>query len=720
MYGVLHKALTAWLTSLPDGQQLLHMVLAEVNFDGSADDFFRHYSSSQTAAFLAAIAKVTGRTEDECKYEAGKNFLVGLLESGYGDALRTLGDDFYTMLGNLDSLHESFLPSFPKMRAPSVRPVRNDDGSLSIHYYSSNAGLSNFMMGALEACGAQLFDLDLTMHHRVKKDDGNSHDVFHVFLDESEYGHQRETDKEAEQECTVDLPTEVTNELFPWHVAFDRDMKIASVGKHLAARFKKQQLGASASHVFKLVRPLGMSFSFDSLKTTQGAPILLSVDAKHVRKLDQQQPQQPHQHVHDASSANTSHAGSQRPTLGPDQLADRGSAVGGCPFSSMSSASTSAASSKRTSVDMMMRAARLTNKVDNIKLHGQVTYHEGSDLLLFVGVPALHSLEEMEAQGINLTELPLHSHGREFLYGAMFQSASAKNTNEVDKRMAELDHSMLEVQQKKEQIDALLHSILPPVVASSLARGEIPPAEEYKHVTVLFCDIAGFTNISSEVPATEIMKMLHHLFVKFDDLADKHGCYKVETIGDAYMVAAGCPEECEDHAVRIARLAIDMVRTAETVKSPLDGEPIRIRVGLHSGPLMAGVVGRARPRYCLFGDTVNVASRMESNGLPGCIQATYRFTQALPTDHEFEIVPRGHIDIKGKGHMKTFLLLGSQEGEEVRPLLPTENTMADLAPYLLEHASKRQTVDDRMAEIATFATSRRSHRFVQRKASYLV
>ena len=206
------------------------------------------------------------------------------------------------------------------------------------------------------------------------------------------------------------------------------------------------------------------------------------------------------------------------------------------------------------------------------------------------------------------------------------------------------------------------------------------------------------------------MEMLHDLFVKFDALADKHGCYKVETIGDAYMVAAGCPEECSDHAERIARLAIDMVRTAETVRSPLDGEPIRIRVGIHSGPLMAGVVGRARPRYCLFGDTVNVASRMESNGLPGCIQTTYRFTQALPPNHPFRIVSRGHISIKGKGDMKTFLLLGSKDEQGTpAPLLPKRSRSEDLAPKLFDMEETQGCVTARMAEIAavTRPSSRR-------------
>ncbi|EGD79412.1 NO-insensitive guanylyl cyclase III [Salpingoeca rosetta] len=695
MYGLLHKALTAWISSLPDGEDLLTQVMAEVDFDGRPDDFFRFYSNDQTGSFLTAVAKVTGRSQEDCKFEAGRFFLAGILETGYGSSLRTLGSDFFTLLGNLDSLHESFTPSFPKMRAPSIRPVRNDDGSMTVHYYSSNAGLSMFMMGALEAAALRLFDLDIDIHHRIKKGQGSNHDVFHVYMDPRGFGESTEVDETIKEACTIDLGKSVTNDLFPWHFAFDRDMKIVSLGKHLAARFEEPQAGKPFKKVFRMLRPVDISSEFDELKDVDGVSCLFSVDAKLLRDDD----------AHGLAS------GMQGMSLmgnGGDMASDMRSSLVSC--------ASSFRGSNASSSDMLMMANRLYAKADNIKLHGQLTYNSDHDVVVFFGTPALRSLEEMEAQRIELSEMPLHSHGREFLYGSMFQSASAKNSNEVDRRMAELDQSMLEIQDKKKQIDGLLHSILPPVVASSLARGEIPPAEQYDNVSVLFSDIAGFTNISSDVPATDVMEMLHELFVKFDNLADKHGCYKVETIGDAYMVAAGCPEECEDHALRIARLAIEMVHTAKSVVSPLDGEPIRIRVGLHSGPLMAGVVGRARPRYCFFGSTVSVASLMESNGLPGCIQTSYRFTQALPSDHPFELVSRGHIDIAGKGLMKTYLLIGAHDPTTTtaEPLLPVEGKVQDLASQLLAKTTNTSSVGDRMAQVSTYAVRtrmarRRSH-----------
>ena len=130
------------------------------------------------------MVQVTGNTEDECKLEAGAFFLVGIMESGYGNSLRTLGDDFFTMLQNMDSLHESFLPSFPHMRMPSLRPERREDGSLWVHYYSDSVGLAPFMMGTLKAAARRLYDLDIDITQRVKKGHGSNHDIFHIYMDE--------------------------------------------------------------------------------------------------------------------------------------------------------------------------------------------------------------------------------------------------------------------------------------------------------------------------------------------------------------------------------------------------------------------------------------------------------------------------------------------------------------------------------------------------------
>ncbi|EGD78919.1 NO-insensitive guanylyl cyclase III [Salpingoeca rosetta] len=693
MYGFLHQALTAWLRSQDGGEQTLKDVYEQLNITGSPDDFFRHYSDTQTMLFLDLASKATGLTLEECMYEAGKMSMGTFVRNGYEPVLRTLGKDFFTMLTNLDSLHDNFLSAFPEMKVPSLRPERNPDDSMSIHYYSQRRGLAPFMMGALKSSAKMLYDLDIDIHHRLKRGKDSDHDVFHVFMDPRGFPEEPLTTAADEKMATAQLNAGMTNRLFPWHFAVDKDMKIVSLGKHLASRMKKDCIGMHAEKLFRIARPIDATWDFEDIKARCDKPFLFVTNPKRMlsaeeyaamlserqQRLAQEDREQRHSNLIQQFERQSIDAHAQEKEAADDSArlnVPRFSGFSGCPMtgrtpSGHTSATTSAAHSLRSSMDAHDIRARAL-RTNNIKLHGEVVFDEEQQVLLFVGNPLVQSTEELDTQGIDLADMPIHCHGREVLYSAMCQAVSASNSNEVEAKLADLDRSMAEVHSKKEQIDGLLHSILPPVVADSLARGEIPAAEQYEHVTVLFSDIAGFTNISSEVPSLEVMDMLHELFVKFDDLADQHGCYKVETIGDAYMVTAGCPEECEDHALRIARLAIDMVRTAQTVLSPLDGEPLRIRVGLHSGPLMAGVVGRARPRYCLFGDTVNVASRMESNGLPGCIQVTYRFLRALPPGHDFVIASRGHITIKGKGTMKTFLLLGRQDSND-DPLVPTDD-----------------------------------------------
>merc|ERR1719235_1665708 len=672
--------------------------------------------------FLEITTKLAGITSEECMEECGRITVDLFVKHGYEPVLRSVGADLFTLLANLDSLHDTFRAAFPHMKGPSFNPSRNADGTMTLLYYSQREGLVPFVVGMLKAVAKALFDMDIEVRHRVKKGKQSDHDVLQVFMDERGFPEDRELGDVDERMATTAANAALFSRLFPWHFTLDRNLCVVSLGKNLAARMKKDCIGHAAKDVFSIVQPLDAKWDFDVLKGSAGRPAMFATNkscmltaAEYMALLsDRHQEQAQEQHKERMSLAGMQRevrGGRSRSNTNDSDLDVDALMPTMCPYSGMSGRTTpvspSVGSSVRSSMDLAEARARFLKRTECIKLHGELVFDADKGHLLFVGNPHLQSLEEMDQQGLDLGELPIHAHGREVLFGSLCQAVAANNSNDIEARLAELDKSMAEVNETKEQINNLLHSILPPQVAMSLAHGDIPPPESYDAVSVLFCDIAGFTNISSEVPSLEVMEMLHDLFVKFDELADVHGCYKVETIGDAYMVAAGCPDPCSDHAERIARLAIDMVRTAETVRSPLDGEPIRIRVGIHSGPLMAGVVGRARPRYCLFGDTVNVASRMESNGLPGRIQTTYRFTQALREGHPFEIVPRGHIDIKGKGRMKPFLLLGVDDDSSGHTLLPSVATMEDLGPHLLEQCTREDSVADRLARIKSSATARR-------------
>ncbi|MGH0190651.1 UNVERIFIED_CONTAM: hypothetical protein FKN15_049211 [Acipenser sinensis] len=181
---------------------------------------------------------------------------------------------------------------------------------------------------------------------------------------------------------------------------------------------------------------------------------------------------------------------------------------------------------------------------------------------------------------------------------------------------------------------------------------------EFKECTVLFSDVVTFTDICSVCEPIQIVFMLNSMYLKFDRLTTVHDVYKVETIGDAYMVVGGVPVPVLSHAERVANFALGMIIAAREVTNPVTGNPIQIRVGLHTGPVLAGVVGEKMPRYCLFGDTVNTASRMESHGLPDKIHLSPSAYWALK-DKGFECVDRGEIEVKGKGKMRTYFLAGN-------------------------------------------------------------
>ncbi len=210
-----------------------------------------------------------------------------------------------------------------------------------------------------------------------------------------------------------------------------------------------------------------------------------------------------------------------------------------------------------------------------------------------------------------------------------------------------------QVERYRRRADDLLLNILPGPIATRLKEGPRTIADGYSEVTVLFADIVDFTSMSSHSDPVDVVNLLNAIFSEFDKLAQKYGLEKIKTIGDAYMVAAGLPEPRPDHVEVIVAFAIDMLDVVKQYEG-FHGEPVRLRVGINTGPVVAGVIGRQKFIYDLWGDAVNVASRMESNGLSNQIQVTEAVRSALHDRYAFE--EREPIYIKGKGMMVTYLL----------------------------------------------------------------
>jgi len=218
-----------------------------------------------------------------------------------------------------------------------------------------------------------------------------------------------------------------------------------------------------------------------------------------------------------------------------------------------------------------------------------------------------------------------------------------------------LSSLMRELDQERARSHSLLLNILPQAIIDRLGEGETTIADRYDSVTVLFSDLVGFTSISSELEPQLLVSDLNRLFSEFDALCERTEVEKIKTIGDAYLAVGGLPGTRADHATAVAELALGMVEAVARLNVS-SGRDWRIRIGVHSGPAVAGVIGTRKFVYDVWGDTVNVASRLESSAEPNLIHISKPVAEALRGT--FDLEPRGTIDLKGKGKTESFLLRG--------------------------------------------------------------
>lgn len=260
---------------------------------------------------------------------------------------------------------------------------------------------------------------------------------------------------------------------------------------------------------------------------------------------------------------------------------------------------------------------------------------------------------------VNVPLVPVHREGVRLAMeivissGALLLSVIVTWVMRETTRRAELQATV-----EQERADRLLLNILPETIARRLKDDPQTIADGFHEVTVLFADLVGFTPISEKLTPRETLQLMDDVFSRFDSLVDQFGLEKIKTVGDAYMLAGGLPAPNERHAADVAQMALAMLDTVRAIEGP-DGTPLRLRIGMATGPVVAGVIGKKKFLYDLWGDTVNTASRMESLGEPDRIQVNETTWRQLQS--RFEFSERGLIEVKGKGQMRTWFLTGGAE-----------------------------------------------------------
>ncbi|KAK4470290.1 hypothetical protein MN116_005858 [Schistosoma mekongi] len=361
----------------------------------------------------------------------------------------------------------------------------------------------------------------------------------------------------ASLEEELPVPAVVFFEAFPFNFVYNRGMKLLNIGRSMANALPNI-VGKNVSDIFRLSRPV-IPFTWDDVMLHTN--IIFELTSNEVNK---------------------------GVALNDDQ------------------------NNKGSELDL--------NR-GKLKLRGQMKYMFEWDAIVFLGTPIMRDVDSMLEIGLYLNDLSMHDSSRDMVLAGEQQSAELKlaleQENEKSKR---LEESLRRLDEEMRRTDELLYQMIPRSVAQRLRAGEaaMDTCETFENVTLLLSDVVGFTTICSGLAPLEVVGLLNKLYSVFDGLTEKHKVYKVETIGDAYMIASGCPTRTDYHSPFIAEMALDMVESVQTVKdeSKEPPESLRIRVGIHTGPAVAGVVGVKMPRYCLFGSTVTTSELMEQTSSP--------------------------------------------------------------------------------------------------------
>ncbi|EDS41407.1 guanylyl cyclase receptor [Culex quinquefasciatus] len=602
---------------------------------------YQQYPDSLIPDLAAALSAITGRSIDDFMVFFGRCFVRFFSNFGYDELIKSTGRYFCDFLHSVDNIHLQMRFTYRKMKSPSMQLIEVDEKGAVLVYRSTRSGFSKYLRGQLMEIAKQLYNMDITIKVLESQNDipgGTTGPIsiqgglktvivkYRLDFDNREYMEKRVHIKAHPSQLTLpSVSSSLLLELFPFALILNEKMCITAAGEKLieswmlnnVTKSPNELMGAKVTDHFKLRRPTGITFTWDNMKRLQ----TVNFEIQLLKG----------QTVLEAEEASA--------------LTDNKSAV----------------PEPDDPSKLMSVARRGSHGLKNILLKGEMRYIKDINSLVFLCSPLINNLEELREVGLYLNDLNTHGLSREMVFsGFSHNSRLDLMCEREEKRAEELETSLALADSWKRQGDELLYSMIPRSIAERLREGQNPleTCQTFEEVTVLFAEIQESLMSDDSIKyAMTTVTTLNAAFSAFDSLVQTPMAYKVETVGKVYMAVSGAPDPNPCHVQHTADLALGMLQSIHDLKLPGVG----VKIGVHTGPIVAGIVGLKVPRYCLFGDTVNTSSRMESSSDINKIQVS-GYTANKLKKYGYKLTFRGKVAVKGKGDMETFWLEGGPSG----------------------------------------------------------
>ncbi|KPJ19146.1 Soluble guanylate cyclase 88E [Papilio machaon] len=660
MYGLLLENMAEYIRQTY-GEERWEDIRRQAGVEQPSFSVHQVYPENLIARLAKKAQEVLGISEREFMDQMGVYFVGFVSQYGYDRVLSVLGRHMRDFLNGLDNLHEYLKFSYPRMRAPSFICENETRHGLTLHYRSKRRGFVFYAMGQIREVARHFYHKEMRIELvREELLFDTVHVTFQLTFDNRAF--TLASLAMTREEKHLPISASVLFEIFPFCIVFGSLDGVCRRDKSESYKFA-QEMALKTKKI---------------LNRTNNIFELVTVEAV----------------MHEKA---------------PD---------------------------KRNEL------LRLSDESDgttekNLRLKGQMIYMDNWRMMMYLGTPVMPDLAALVSTGLYINDLSMHDFSRDLMLAGTQQSVELKLAlDQEQQKSKKLEESMRKLDEEMKRTDELLYQMIPKQVADRLRNGENPidtcevsylllnvtpkalklinnealntcfvsvsltwlfPLQMFDSVSILFSDVVTFTEICSRITPMEVVSMLNAMYSIFDTLTERNRVYKVETIGDAYMVVSGAPEKEDNHAEKVCDMALDMVDAITDLKDPSTGSHLSIRVGVHSGAVVAGIVGLKMPRYCLFGDSVNTASRMESTSEAMRIHISQTTQELLSPS--YKVVERGEIQVKGKGAMKTFWLDGRESRpsltkmiSQLQPVTELEwERAADVRDSIAEHSAQQHT-----------------------------